>query len=57
MSVIQRGRGRGRGHGRGRGIQYIGRNYHGTTGKRKGLCAYLGEILFDYNEKVATEKM
>ena len=53
MSVIQRGRGRWRGHGRGRGIQYIGRNYHGTTGKRKGLCAALGEILFDYNEKVA----
>ena len=49
------GRG-GRGGGRGRGK---GRGYSGSSGasKKQGLCAALGNYVFDYNNKGAADQM
>ena len=51
------GRGRvgrgGRGCGRSRGVG----SSPGSTNKRKGLCAALGEHVFTYNEKGAADQM
>ena len=47
-----RGRGRGRG-GRGRGSSYTGAN----TSSKKGLCAALGDNVFDYGHKAAADQL
>ena len=47
-----RGRGRGRG-GRGRGSSYTGAN----SSSKKGLCAALGDNVFDYGHKAAADQV
>ena len=50
-----RGSGRGRGRSRGR-TSGRGRDYSASTPKQKGLCAALGEHVFDYGQKGAADQ-
>ena len=55
------GRGRGRGgrgrRGCGRNTGWTGRGHSTTTSKQKGLCAELGDYVFDYGQKGAADQM